>query len=302
MLIPSTDRCFRYGDGLFETILFSGSVPVLFEQHLNRLRLGLQKLGIVWSSDEAMVLQKCLTAIDASNLASSDNATGRLLVRLQISRGEGGRGYLPPYENRCIELLSVYVAGDIPDAVALVSLQSRLMISTLLADLKHCSRLEQVIAAAELSSAESAWEGLLYDELGFLCEGTRSNILLDLDGTIHTPLLDRSGLSSCVIAAISDPRHRLHHQVVQSRLRFADAHTGEVLHGEHKHVLKHATEFHKSAWKSQRLSGLAVCNSVSGIVQVASLDGCALPRSAILQELGERFQAHLAELALGIAG
>ena len=42
--VPLSDRADRFGDGLFETLLWSGSELVLLDYHRDRLREGVDRL------------------------------------------------------------------------------------------------------------------------------------------------------------------------------------------------------------------------------------------------------------------
>src|SRR5262249_15429533 len=64
-----------------------------------------------------------------------------------------------------------------------------------LAGLKHCNRLEQILARAELSAEAGGTEGLLYSTSGNLVSGTMSNVFLVRDGSLLTPRIDRCGVA-----------------------------------------------------------------------------------------------------------
>src|SRR5450759_3140943 len=44
--LPATDRALTHGLGLYETLKLVGGIPVFFEEHIARLDLGLEELGI----------------------------------------------------------------------------------------------------------------------------------------------------------------------------------------------------------------------------------------------------------------
>jgi 4-amino-4-deoxychorismate lyase len=63
-----------------------------------------------------------------------------------------------------------------------------------LAGIKHLNRLENVLAAAETSSA-GAFESLLLDTSGNLVSGAMSNVFIVQAGRVSTPLIDRCGVA-----------------------------------------------------------------------------------------------------------
>src|ERR1700760_3752999 len=87
--IDPRDRGFTLGDGVFETIAIrKGKAPRL-QAHLNRLRSGLQAIGLTITQGD----QDLASAIGDVLLA---NNTMDAAVRLTVSRGVGARGIVPP--------------------------------------------------------------------------------------------------------------------------------------------------------------------------------------------------------------
>ncbi len=84
--VASDDRGLAYGDGLFETLRVSaaGATP-LWPRHRARLLAGAERLGIPVDAD---ALERCR----AEALA---DAAGAGVLKLTLTRGPGGRGYLP---------------------------------------------------------------------------------------------------------------------------------------------------------------------------------------------------------------
>ncbi|MAM86931.1 MAG: hypothetical protein CME36_06440 [unclassified Hahellaceae] len=287
------DRCFRYGDGLFETILFVDQEPVLFDEHILRLIRGVQRLALDYVVDPANLLKRCRLARNtATELASAQ----RHVVRVQLSRGEGGRGYTPPDPPSIVrEVITCHAIPLIPDVIKVRLLDTRLMISRLLCGIKHCSRLEQVLAASELltgnkNGSACCWEGLMHDELGFLIEGTRSNIIIETKGRLLTPLLDRSGLRSTLLdslnasnagsEAVKSVRMRLD---VDGELQVLD----QVLNDE----WLPADRLPPTAWEACPIDGLALCNSVMGVRPVSELAEIKLPNGRLITNFAAELNA-----------
>jgi 4-amino-4-deoxychorismate lyase len=63
-----------------------------------------------------------------------------------------------------------------------------------LAGIKHCNRLEQVMARAEWDDP-AVPEGLMCDARGRVIEGTQTNLFLWRGDELLTPLLDASGVA-----------------------------------------------------------------------------------------------------------
>ena len=84
--VPADDRALAYGDGVFETLAVVGGQPRFWQQHMNRLALGCERLDIPQPPQEVL-LREVLTAAAGQPQA---------IVRIQVTRGSGGRGYAPP--------------------------------------------------------------------------------------------------------------------------------------------------------------------------------------------------------------
>lgn len=120
------------------------------------------------------------------------------VIKILISRGEGGRGY------GCAGVSSpgIYISSSaMPDyskaqqqgiSLGLATLQ--LAVQPLLAGLKHNNRLEQVLIKQQL--ADSPYDELLVlDQSGFVTEASAANVLFYRDGNWYTPELSRAGVA-----------------------------------------------------------------------------------------------------------
>src|SRR5690348_9705312 len=80
------DRGFLYGDGLFETVRVSRGKPFLWKEHLTRLGRGAAFLKIALPFREPELHAYALELI-------SRNAMPESVLRVNLSRGTGERGY-----------------------------------------------------------------------------------------------------------------------------------------------------------------------------------------------------------------
>jgi 4-amino-4-deoxychorismate lyase len=64
-----------------------------------------------------------------------------------------------------------------------------------LAGLKHCNRLEQVLARAEIANAPHLSEGILFSSSGNLVSGTMTNVFLVRESVLLTPRIDQCGVA-----------------------------------------------------------------------------------------------------------
>jgi 4-amino-4-deoxychorismate lyase len=188
--VSALERALHYGDGLFETIACIGHRPRFLERHLRRLASGCARLG--FEPPDVAALRRELEELAAP--------ADRAVLKLLVSRGvAAARGYGVTGLEKATRVTFRY--GWLPDDPLLARDGVRVRVAALrlgenphLAGLKHCNRLEQVLARREVSAAGLA-EALLFSSSGALVSGTMSNVFLVLEGTLCTPRLDRCGVA-----------------------------------------------------------------------------------------------------------
>ncbi len=190
--IDVSDRGFQYGDGLFETIEVNNGKPVFFDRHWRRLQAGCERLFIPCPPVQLLAREIHALIEDAA----------RAVLKINITRGSGGRGYDQPETVHPTRVLSLHPVPDYPDTYRSQGIkarfcQLRLGVNPLLAGLKHMNRLEQVLARREWQDP-AIQEGLLLDHHEHVIEGTMSNLFIIRDAVLVTPLLDSSGVAGII--------------------------------------------------------------------------------------------------------
>lgn len=179
------DRGLHYGDGLFETIRFSGACAPLWDWHMQRLLLGCARLGLP-APDPAVVLRR------ARRLAGTHPQS---VIKLILSAGSGPRGYArpQPLHPRMLAFASPFVESA-PRLLHLRWCQTHLALQPALAGIKHLNRLEQVLARAEWSET-AIDEGLMLDTGEHVVAATAANLFVRKDGRWLTPPVDACGIA-----------------------------------------------------------------------------------------------------------
>jgi 4-amino-4-deoxychorismate lyase len=204
--VSASDRGLRYGDGLFETVLWSEGALRFWPQHLERLRSGCLRLGL--APPAASELEHDLQAL----LAVADrHCQQHAVFRVQVTAGDGGRGYgrgAAPQPRRIASLtpLPRHPLAHWTEGVALHPCRLRLGHQPALAGLKHCNRLEYVLARGEWSDPAIA-EGLLLDTDGHVIEGIHMNTFALRGATLLVPALDRCGVAGVMRAHLIETAH-----------------------------------------------------------------------------------------------
>lgn len=185
--VQVNDRGLCYGDGVFETIAITNGLPELLDAHLQRLELGLTRLG--FPSDTISLVKN-----DLAKLPLYDNA----VLKITVTRGAGLRGYAPPADTNATRILSLSAlpatqADKAKEGVTVRLCSYRLPLNPALAQIKHLNRLDQVMARREWNDI-SISEGIVLDSEGYLVEGTMSNLFWITNNKVYTPLIDRCGV------------------------------------------------------------------------------------------------------------
>ena len=186
--LPSGDRGRAYGDGLFETMRVHGGRVPWWQEHWRRLSAGAKRLGLR--------LPDAAQARDEGASLFADGGDG--VLKLILGRGGAARGYAP------IDAMPVWSLSRHPlpaptsaDGIVLRWCSTRLAVQPALAGMKHCNRLEQVLARAEWGGDASihADEGLMCDMEGHVVSATSANVFVLAGGRWSTPVLDRCGVA-----------------------------------------------------------------------------------------------------------
>lgn len=183
--LPAFDRGQAYGDALFETLrAHRGELP-WWDAHWARLSGGAQRLGLALPDPQQV-------RAEAADLLAGGDA----VLKLILSRGAGGRGYAPPARVEPVWTLSRHPLP--PPArrggLRLRWCELRLAEQPALAGLKHCNRLEQVLARAEWDDPEID-EGLLRNAADEVVCATAANVFVLHGQRWTTPPLERCGVA-----------------------------------------------------------------------------------------------------------
>jgi 4-amino-4-deoxychorismate lyase len=188
--ISAADRGFNYGDGVFTTLRVHAGAPVWWDAHWARLVRDASALAIALP-DEA----KARAAAHAAC-----GGVKRAVLKLVLTRGEGGRGYAPQADAKSTFVVGLHdMPARAPDPLAVRWCDLRLAIQPRLAGLKHLNRLEQVLARAEWDD-EKVFEGLLRDSEGRVVCATAANLFVRRGERWLTPPVRRCGVAGVMRA------------------------------------------------------------------------------------------------------
>ncbi|MFO1058104.1 MAG: aminotransferase class IV [Dongiaceae bacterium] len=203
------DRCYLYGDGVFEGIAVWERAPFRVEAHLDRLFAGLAYLRIEPPYGRA----EWLDILDRL-IAANDMEDGYL--RLQISRGEGissikwERRLLRKPEPNSVVIpipgFRDYYKGLFAQKAeqgmrGVILSRPRMPSAAVPSGMKHCNYLNSVLGAIEVTDAKVDI-GIAVDRDGFVTEGIAYNIFIVRKGRVITAPLDRDLLPGVTRAVV----------------------------------------------------------------------------------------------------
>jgi 4-amino-4-deoxychorismate lyase len=186
--ITIADRAFQYGDGCFTTIAYRNDHLEFFDAHIERLKFACKTLHIdfdKWSELE-------------SGIVDPLQSNTECVVKVMITRGEGGRGYSPEGALSPSFIISHH---SIPShytlwqtkGITLTISPITLAKQPLLAGIKHLNRLEQVLVKHALAQTKYD-DAVVCDTQQQIVETSVANLFWYKDNVWFTADLSGSGV------------------------------------------------------------------------------------------------------------
>ncbi|MCO5070749.1 MAG: aminotransferase class IV [Rhizobiaceae bacterium] len=207
------DRCFLYGDGIFEGVAVWDRAPFRLQPHLDRMQDGLDYLRIENPYDNVGWSDLIERTIDENKMEDG-------YLRIQISRGEGISSikWEPRLLRRAEPNVTIipivgfkdYYKGLIAEKMgtglrAKILSRPRVPTASLPSGTKHCNYLNSVLGAIEVTSAQTDI-GIAVDRDGFVTEGIAYNVFAVKNGELFTSPLNRDilpGITRSVVLEIA---------------------------------------------------------------------------------------------------
>ncbi len=191
----ASNRGYRYGDGLFETMKLANAILLLEQLHFERLFAGLELLK--FEIPKLFVKEKLISEV--FNLAKKNNCIESARVRLSVFRGNGGlydEEKLLQYLIECWPLnKSVnrlnengFIIDVFPDAKKSTDIFSGLKSSNFL----------PYTMAAQYAKENKLNDCLVLNTAGNIADATIANVFLIKGGTINTPAANQG----CVLGVM----------------------------------------------------------------------------------------------------
>lgn len=197
---PLNDRVANYGDGVFTTMSVEAGRVALFERHVKRLCRDTRLLGVFVDAEQ-------LRADIIAQAQSIKSGTLKLL----ISAGQGGRGYQRDEKSAAALYFSHhsvpahYNAWRV-DGICLGLSDVRIAVQPVLAGIKHCNRLEQVLVKRHMSTAVD--DVLVCDTDNHIVEASAANVFWLNQGQWYTPSVKQCGVAGVMREFVIDWLHQ----------------------------------------------------------------------------------------------
>jgi 4-amino-4-deoxychorismate lyase len=208
-VISVFDHGFLYGIGLFETFRTYGGIPFLLEEHLGRLSVSCDELGIAYTPQPQELRTKIEQILSANSLTDG-------YIRLSISAGAEPLGlptgnYVQPTEIIYVKALPVHDARMYAQGKPLQLLQLRRNTPEGAQRMKSFHYMNNILGKRELQHYPWATgaEGLFLNASNHVAEGLVSNIFFIHRGLLCTPSVDTGILPGITRAFILDLADKL---------------------------------------------------------------------------------------------
>lgn len=180
-------RALHYGDGVFRTALVVNGTMVDRDLQLAKLEADAEALDLRFPDRAAL----------ETDIAAVLHAETSGVLRLILSRRDGGRGYAPSGVE-CDRMLQLRNLPDYPRAcwergITVGWSKVLLAVQPLLAGIKHLNRLEQVLASRRWPAEQH--EVVMCDSEGRVTCGSRTNLFFVIDDILVTPDVSLAGVA-----------------------------------------------------------------------------------------------------------
>lgn len=255
--VSAFDRGFLYGDGLFETMrLHQGQAP-FWSRHLERLLRSAAFLRMRFPSDPGVLRDS------ATKLWELNESPAHAILRIQLSRGPGERGYSPVNALEPLLVMTLHPAPALRPAspARLQSCPWPVCAEDPTLQHKTCSKMFQILARSH-AEQHAADDSLLSNHRFEITETTSSNIFWVADSEVSTPPLACGLLPGITRRLVIELASKLGLVCVEKSVTLPDL---------------------------MKAEGVFITQSSRGLMDVSHIDGQTLRTSPLTQRLRHAF-------------
>lgn len=201
-ILTAGNRSFRYGDGIFETMLYKDGEIRFLSFHIERLQRSMHKIHLDYYNKFDTYFVKSAT----EELVRKNNMVGQQ-VRVRLIVYREGEGLYTPETNKPSFVLQVHKVGDErrdKKVGLIVDLYTEYKKPySDLSDLKSNNALLYVMAGLYKKKFNYD-EVLILNQEGNLCEALTSNIFVYYDKVLYTPALNQGCIDGVMRRVVMD--------------------------------------------------------------------------------------------------
>lgn len=198
-IIEADNRGLRYGDGLFETIKFSGGKVLRADHHFLRLWNGMQLMDFDLPKlfTKEFLLQQVISLVEKNNHPFAR-------IRLTIVRGNGGLyDAVSHHPNYIIQSWSLPESNLLLNENGLELMVYKDAVKSIdkFSNCKHNNYLPYLMGAIA-AKKNRCNDAVILNNKGNVCDSTIANIFLIKDGKISTPSLSEGCVAGIMRASV----------------------------------------------------------------------------------------------------
>jgi len=187
-IFPVSNRGFRYGDGLFESMRYMNGVLKFPDLHIDRVQKGMKALKL----DNSSYIDSWFLREKVDELARRNKTGPDARFRLTVFRDSGG--LYSPDSNKMAYVLESQTMDDSQYTFnkkgLIIDVYDELTKSVnILSNLKTCNSLVYVLAGI-YKNQNALDEVMILNQHGFLCESISSNLFVVYNRKLYTPSLN----------------------------------------------------------------------------------------------------------------
>ncbi len=215
-ILNVNSRALRYGDGLFETMLYQNGEIRFLPFHVERLQRSMQKLALDNPQKYDIYFIKTIT----DELVRKNNMIGqKIRVRLIVYR-EGG-GLYSPISNKTGFILQVdRVVDSLKDKKIglIIGLYTEIKKPySELSEIKSNNALVYVMAGLHKQKFDFD-DVLILNQEGYLCEALSSNVFVYYEKTLYTPAINQGCINGVMRRVVMDIAESEGIQVIEAQI------------------------------------------------------------------------------------
>ncbi len=220
------DRSFMYGDGLFETVRLYKGRPVLWREHLARMKLGAKTCGfnlnVEWMELGFLAME-----------LAKRNSIAEGVLRVHLSRGVGLRGYSPVGADHPTLVMTVNSLTQKefhhPPITAMLCERIWLPKGDESTPLKTASKFPHIIARMEADAAKVD-ECILLNPENRVVEFTSGNIFIRKGNSLITPSHEEGPVMGIMREAIVDIMRMSRFSVIEGEIQIEDLSKADAIY------------------------------------------------------------------------